>query len=300
MPSPEFTAVLALMGDASPFAPGAEVSVLREGMEAMMGAMPAPAGMKAEPISAGGVPAEWISFTDSDTSRALLYLHGGGYVIGSIATHRALAGRLARELGCRVLILDYRLAPENPHPAAVEDALAACRFLRDSGIAPDKTVIAGDSAGGGLTVATLLALRDAGEPLPAAAAGLSAWLDLAGTGPSNTEKAAVDPVVTMEGLLEMAGWYLGEQAASDTPTASPLYADPSGLPPLLLQVGEAEVLRDDSTRFAAKAKEAGVSVQLEVWPDMVHVWHAFGDDVPESRDAVAGLAQFLNKHVSTS
>lgn len=289
--------MLALLGGAPPFAPNVEVSVLREAMEAMMGAMENPAGMQSEAISAGGVPAEWVFFPDSDSSRALLYLHGGGYAIGSVATHRALAGRLSRELGCRVLVLDYRLAPEHPHPAAVEDAVTACRFLRESGIPPERTVVAGDSAGGGLAIATLIALRDAQEPLPAAAAGLSAWLDLAGTGPSNTEKADVDPLVTMDGLRQMATWYLGTRAAADVPTGSPLYADPNGLPPILLHVGDAEVLRDDSTRFAAKAKQAGVTIQLEVWPEMVHVWHAFGDDVPESRDAVAGIAAFLNSHL---
>ena len=300
MPSQEFSAVLSILEASPPLSPDAEVSVLRETMEAMTAAMVCPDGMQTEAVSAGGVPAEWISFADSDTSRALLYLHGGGYAIGSIETHRSLAARLARDLGCRALILDYRLAPEHPHPAAVEDSLAACRFLRENGIDPANTVIAGDSAGGGLTVATMLALRDAGEPLPAAAAGLSAWLDLAGTGPSNTEKADADPIVTMDGLLKMAEWYLGNQAASDVPTASPLYADPSGLPPLLLQVGDAEVLLDDSTRFAANAKEAGVAVELEVWPEMVHVWHTFGDDVPEARDAVSGIVNFLNKHLGKS
>ncbi len=299
MPSQEFAAVLALLEASPPLSPDAGVATMRESMEAMMSAMDSPEGMKAEPTEAGGVPAEWISFADSDTSRALLYLHGGGYALGSIATHRGLAGRLARDLGCRVLILDYRLAPEHPHPAAVEDALAACRFLRDSGVTPEKTAIAGDSAGGGLTIATLLALRDAGEPLPAAAVGLSAWLDLAGTGPSNTGKAEADPIVTMESLFRMAEWYLGGRAASEVPTASPLSADPSGLPPLLLQVGEAEVLLDDSTRFATKAEQAGVAVELQVWPDMVHVWHAFGDEVPESRDAVGGIAAFLGKHLAS-
>jgi monoterpene epsilon-lactone hydrolase len=147
-------------------------------------------------------------------------------------------------------------------------------------------------------VATLLALRDAGEDLPAAGACLSPWFDLVGTGESNTSKADEDPIVNMPGLLRMAEWYLGGKNAAEAPTASPLYSDPAGLPPLLLQVGEVEILRDDSTRFAEKARAAGVAVELEVWPEMIHVWHAFGDLVPESSDAVKKIAGFLNTHLA--
>ena len=297
MASNEFETIVQMMKSMPPLDPNADVAVLRQGMEGMTAAMPAPEGLQATPVDAGGVPAEWVTVEGARTDRALLYLHGGGYAIGSINTHRALAARLSRDLGAKVLIIDYRLAPEHPHPAAVEDAVRAYRFLRAEGFGAASIAVAGDSAGGGLTVATLLALREAGDDLPAAGAGLSPWFDLAGTGESNTTKVDEDPIVNMEGLLRMAGWYLGDRKASDVPTASPLYSDPSGLPPLLLQVGEAEILRDDSTRFAEKARAAGVAVELEVWPEMVHVWHAFGDLVPESDQAVKKIAQFLSQHL---
>ncbi|MDG2307079.1 MAG: alpha/beta hydrolase [Candidatus Binatia bacterium] len=297
MASNEFSMILQLLGSMPPLDPEAPLEMLRQGMEAMTASMPAPEGMTAAPVDAGGIPAEWVSMPGAREDRAVLYLHGGGYALGSINTHRSLAARLSRDVSARVLIIDYRLAPEHPHPAAVEDAVAAYRFLRAEGFDAASIAIAGDSAGGGLTVATLLALRDAGDELPAAGAGLSPWLDLAGIGESNTTKADEDPIVNMPGLLRMAGWYLGDDKAEDTPTASPLFSDPKGLPPLLLQVGEAEILRDDSTRFAQKARAAGGTVELEVWPEMVHVWQAFGDMVPESKDAVEKIAQFLNQHL---
>lgn len=297
MASNEFNMILQMLSAMPTLDPDADVATLRQGMEGMVGAMPSPEGMTSSTVDAGGVPAEWVSMPGARGDRALLYLHGGGYVIGSINTHRGLAARLSRDLDARVLLIDYRLAPEHPHPAAVEDAVAAYRFLREQGFAPSSIAIAGDSAGGGLTVATLLALRDAGEALPAAGACLSPWFDLGGTGDSNTSKAEADPIVNMPGLVRMADLYLDGRKPQDEPTASPLYSDPTGLPPLLLQVGEAEILLDDSTRFAEKAKQAGVAVDLEVWPEMVHVWHAFGDMVPESKDAVEKIAAFLNRHL---
>lgn len=298
MASNEFQMILQMLSAMPAIDPDADVAVMRQGMESMVGAMPAPDGMTATPVDAGGVPAEWVTMPGTRDDRALLYLHGGGYVIGSINTHRALAGRLSRDLDAKVLIIDYRLAPENPHPAAVEDAVAAYRFLRKEGLTASNIVVAGDSAGGGLTVATLLALRDAGEDLPAAGACLSPWFDLGGTGESNVSRAEADPVVNMPGLHRMASMYLGDRKPEDVPTGSPLYSDPKGLPPLLLQVGDVEILLDDSTRFADKAKAAGVDLQLEVWPEMVHVWHAFGDMVPESKDAVEKIAKFLDRHLA--
>lgn len=298
MASNEFQMILQVLSAMPVIDPDADVATMRQGMESMVGTMPAPEGMKAVPVDAGGVPAEWVTMPGVRNDRALLYLHGGGYVIGSINTHRALAARLSRDLDAKVLIIDYRLAPENPHPAAVDDAVAAFRFLVAEGFAANQIVLAGDSAGGGLTVATLLALRDAGEALPAAGACLSPWFDLGGTGDSNTTRAASDPVVNMPGLLRMAQMYIGDRKPKEVPTGSPLYSDPKGLPPLLLQVGDVEILLDDSTRFAEKASAAGVDVQLEVWPEMVHVWHAFGDMVPESKDAVEKVAKFLDGHLT--
>src|SRR5579885_2123644 len=220
------------------------------------------ADIKAQAVSANGVPAEWITAPGADAGRNLLYLHGGGYTIGSIKTHRCLAGWISRAARARVLIIDYRLAPEHPFPAAVDDSLAAYRCMLDSGLTAARITIAGDSAGGGLAVATLLAIRDARLPLPAAGVCLSPWVDLEGTGESMKTKAEVDPMVASGNLGDMAAAYLGGKDPK-TPLASPLYADLRGLPPLLIQVGTAEVLLDDSRRLAERARAAGVEITYE-------------------------------------
>lgn len=255
-----------------------------------------PEGVTGTPVSAGGVPAEWIDAPGGATDRALLYLHGGGYVAGSIDSHRNLTGHLAKALGCRVLALDYRLAPEHPHPAAVEDATAAYRWLLAEGFAPGHLAISGDSAGGGLTVAALVKLRDDGAPLPACAVPISPFADMEGTGESMTTRAAVDPMVSPGQIREIAGLFLGGGDPRD-PYASPIHADLSGLPPLLVQVGDAEVLLDDSTRLAERATAAGVAVTLEVWPEMIHVFQASAGYVPESDEAVARIAAFCRHHL---
>lgn len=239
-----------------------------------------------EALSANGVPAEWSRPPGGAKDRAILYLHGGGYVIGSIASHRHLIGELARRAGAPALALDYRLAPEHPFPAAVDDALAGYRFLLESGFAADKIAIAGDSAGGGLTVATLVAARDAGLPQPASGFCISPWVDMEGQGESMRTKAKVDPMVGFEGLGEMARAYLGG-ADPRTPLAAPLHADLTGLAPLLIHVGSAETLLDDSTRLAATAAAADVEVRLEAWPEMIHVWHFFFPMLGEARAALA-------------
>jgi acetyl esterase/lipase len=227
----------------------------------------------------------------------LLYLHGGGYVIGSIHTHKGLIAGLSAAAHCRALALDYRLAPEHRYPAAVDDAVAAYRWLLDAGFSPSRIAIAGDSAGGGLALATLVALRAAGDPLPAAAVPISPWTDLEGTGDSMKTHVDKDPMVEPGGLLGMARLYLGD-ADPRQPTASPLHADLTGLPPLLIQVGELETLLDDATRIAASAQKRGVAVTLEVWPEMVHVWHLFAPMVPEGRDAIARIGAFLKQHTT--
>lgn len=267
----------------------------RAGFEAMAQMFPAPAGTQSEKVTANGVPAEWITGPGAEGAGTLLYLHGGGYVIGSVNTHRGLVSRLSTASGMRALSADYRLAPEHPFPAAVDDAVAAYRWLLANGAQPETTVIAGDSAGGGLTFATLVALRDAGEPLPAAAVALSPWVDLEGIGESMTTNAAGDPMVQKAGLQQMAQVYLGG-ADPRTPLAAPLYADLVGLPPLLIQVGTAETLLDDSNRIAAKAKAAGVEVTLEPWEDMIHVWQIF--PVPEADQAIERLGQFIRQKTS--
>jgi acetyl esterase/lipase len=258
---------------------------------------PLAADIMTERVGAGGVPAEWIAAPGVADDRVLLFLHGGGYIMGSMRTHREVISRLSRATGMRALGLEYRLAPENPFPAAVEDTIAAYRWLVFTGIAPQKIVIGGDSCGGGQTVATLVALRYLGEPLPAAGVCISAWTDLTQTAESFTTKAAVDPFVQRELLEFMANTYLGGRDRR-TPLASPLYADLQGLPPLLLQVGSAETLLDDSTRLADRAKAAGVEATLEVWDDMIHIWPIFAAILPEGQQAIERIGAFIREHTS--
>lgn len=260
-------------------------------------ASPPPPGTTVEPVDAGGVRAEWVIAAGVDSDRVLLYLHGGAYQGGSPATLRRMIALISAAAQARVLSVDYRLAPEDPFPAAVDDAQTAYRFLLSSATdhgdtSPAAIAIAGDSAGGGLTLATLVALRDAGDPLPAAAVAISPWTDLALTGESLTTRADVDVMIKPDGMREDAETYL---AGADPrhPYASPLYADLHGLPPILIHVGDAEVILDDSTRFAAKARAAGVDVTLEVWDEMPHVWHAFAGLLPESDQAIERIGAWL-------
>lgn len=271
----------------------------REAMEtAAVSAPPAPDGVAVEPMVLGGRGAERLTPVGSVPDRAVLYLHGGGYCVGSLDTHRGLAGRIAHAAKCPVLTVDYRLAPEHPHPAALVDALAAYRELLAGGLAPECTAIAGDSAGGGLTMATLLALRDEGGPLPAAAACLSPWMDLTQTSESHNALGRDDPVVTKAGLDAYAEAYLAGAAAT-SPLASPLYAeDLSGLPPVLIEVGAREVLLDDATRLADRLAEAGGTVSLTVWPELIHVFQVFsGDVVPEADQSIEAIGAFLSKYL---
>jgi monoterpene epsilon-lactone hydrolase len=243
------------------------------------------------PVEAGGVPAEWIAPPGAGRTR-ILYLHGGGYAIGSIVSHRGLVSRIARAAEAKALLIDYRLAPEHPFPAAVDDSVAAYRFLLKEGVAPGEIAIAGDSAGGGLALATLIALRDAGDPLPACGVTLSAWADLAITGESYTTRLAVDPGSDLDRLKQMADYYLNG-ADPRHPLASPLYAEVAGLPPLLMQVGTDEVFQDDSIRVAERAKAAGVDVTLEVEPGMVHVFQTYASMLPEAAAAIDRIGAFV-------
>ena len=248
-----------------------------------------------EQVGAGGVSAEWISTPGVAEDRVVMYLHGGGYMIGSMRTHRSPLSYLSRVSDARVLGLNYRWAPEHPFPAAVEDSVAAYRWLLAEGVSPRRIAIGGDSCGGGLTIATLVALKYFGDPLPAAGISHSGWTDLAHTGDTFETKAEEDPLIDKEMLEGMAAAYLGDRSRT-TPLASPYYADLQGLPPLLVQVGTAEVLLDDSLRLADRAKEAGVDVTLEVWDDMPHVWQAFASFLPEAREALDHCGQFVQKH----
>ncbi|MEM8536073.1 MAG: alpha/beta hydrolase [Chloroflexota bacterium] len=254
-----------------------------------------PPEIQVDAIDVGGIPAEWITSKDIHTNKVLLYFHGGGYSLGSCITHRYLASRLVQATQVRVLTLDYRLAPQHPFPAAVDDATQSYHWLLNQGIAADTIYIGGDSAGGGLAMATLVKLRDEGVALPHAAILISPWLDLAMTGNSITTCANLDPMVSHDGLHEMAQLYLGESDPT-TPLASPIYADLQGLPSLLIQVGSDEVLLDDSTRLAAKAKNAGVPVQLEVWDGMWHVWHGWANvGLPEADEAFEQIGRFVRQ-----
>jgi acetyl esterase/lipase len=262
----------------------------RRSMEEWQAGLRIPDDVRTEPVRAGGVRAEWISRPDSDLERAILYLHGGGYTLGSIATHRFLMQAIGQATGARVLGVDYRLAPENPFPAAVEDAVSAWRWMLEHGLVATRCAIAGDSAGGGLTLATLIALRDRGMPLPGATALLSPWTDLTGSGASVRTKAAEDPMVTQAMLGRMAAAYAADDLRHRL--ASPLFADLAALPPMLIQVGSAEILLDDSTRLAERARAAGTEVELETWPDMVHVFQAF-PSLAEAGQAIARIGEFV-------
>jgi len=296
MASPQLDLIVQTLRD-RPVVQGSDFPSMRAGMEAAVGLFPLPEGVEARPVDAGSVPAEWVSAPGSDPDRVVVYLHGGGYCIGSLATHRGLAGRLAAAAGARVLNVDYRLAPENPFPAAIEDAVAAYRWLLEEGTAPQRVAIGGDSAGGGLTAAPLLALRDEGVPLPASAAMLSPWADLTFSGETHRSLAELDPMVSEAGLRPMAAAYLGD-VRPDHPWASPASADLSGLPPLLIQVGSAEVLLDDSRRLARNAEEADVPVTLEIWDDMIHVFQAFAPVLPEAQQGIDRIGAFLRDHWS--
>ncbi|MGE0684667.1 MAG: alpha/beta hydrolase [Candidatus Binatia bacterium] len=275
---------------------GNDMKAMRAVMEGMT-AFPSAGETKCTPVNAGGVPAEWIAASGAADERVILYLHGGGYVMGSIATHREMVARLSKASGARALAIDYRLAPEHPFPAAVDDAVVAYRWLLSQGIQHSHIVVAGDSAGGGLTLATLVALRDANVPLPAAGVCISPWADMEGTGASMTTRAKADPVVQKQGLLGMAQLYLGGKDPK-SPLAAPLHADFRGLPPLFIHVGDAETLLDDSTRVAEKAKMAGVKVDLEIWPEMPHVWHLFAPFLPEGQQAIEKIGKYVQQQTA--
>ena len=253
---------------------------------------PTPADVKVERVNAPTAPAEWLRPPSAEPGRVVLYLHGGGYVIGSPRSHRHLAAAIAGAARASALLLDYRLAPEHPYPAAVEDAVAAYRWLLDQAIAPERIVIAGDSAGGGLTVATLLALREARVPLPAGGVCISPWVDLTCGGASYATKADADPIVRRAGVEQMAQAYLGDTPPR-TPLASPLFADLRGLPPLLIHVGSDEVLLDDAVKLAERAKTAGVHATLEIYDHMIHVWHWFLPMLDEAQTAVDAIGRFV-------
>jgi epsilon-lactone hydrolase len=253
-----------------------------------------PAGTEVCAVDAGGVPGEFVATPVSRPDRHVLFLHGGGYVTGSPALYRHFTWRIARAARARVLAIDYRLAPEHPFPAALDDALAACRWLLGGIAGPQRTAVMGDSAGGGLALALLLKLRDGGFELPAAAVALSPWTDLALTGASLLLNAKSDPMVKAQDARPFAECYL-TGADPRNPYASPLYGNPAGLPPTLIHVGSDEILHDDAVRMAENLGAAGCRVEIEVWRRMPHVWHLFAPVLPEARQAIAVIGAFLDR-----
>lgn len=257
---------------------------------------PSPASVRIEPANLGGLKAEWMipDGLSPSSSPVLLYFHGGGYIIGSPLSHRHVTGRLALASNACVLSVDYALAPERPFPAAVTDGVKAYRWLLDRGHAAGAIAVGGDSAGGGLAAATLIAARDQGLPMPAGGILISPWTDLTCDTETYASRAAVDPMITPEGIKVMANMYLAGADARD-PLASPNFAGLAGLPPLLIHVGDNEVLLDDARNLAKRAGDAGVDVRIEVWDHMFHVWHAFYQMLDEGERAIEGLGKFLRE-----
>ena len=253
-----------------------------------------PGGIHVESIRIEGIEAEWVEASDAHRG-VILYLHGGAYALGSIAIHREFIARLSIATGMRCLAINYRLAPEHPFPAAIEDVTTAYRWLLDQGIAPAKIMIAGDSSGGGLALAALLSLRDSGIFLPAGAICISPWVDLAMTGASIYEKAKLDHILNATSLTMYAGYYAVENPISN-PLISPLHADLTGLPPILIQVGSDEILLSDATRLNEKARESGVDVTLEIWDEMFHVFQLISF-LPETRKALLQIAKFVVQYI---
>ncbi len=248
-------------------------------------------------IDLGGVPGEWSTVPGSDASRVLMFFHGGGYCSGSILSHRRMVTEAGRAAAMRTLAVGYRLAPEHPFPAAIEDALTAWRYLRKQGIAASHIAVGGDSAGGGLAVALITRLRDGKEALPACAWLVSPWTDLTMSGSTLATKDAADPIIHKSYLDELAAAYLSAGIDRKHPLVSPLYAELRGLPPTLIQVGSAETLLADATRFAAAAGAADVPVTLEIWPHMIHAWHLWNAHLEPGRRALANAGAFIRGHL---
>lgn len=296
MTSPELQLIVDLLRAGGGLAPDLPIDEQRTQYEQALAAYPVDADVSIESVAPAGVPCEWVAAPGAGRDRSLLYLHGGAYVIGGLATHRELAARLSKATASRVLLAGYRLAPENPFPAALEDAVAVARWLASEVPSRRSFAIAGDSAGGGLVVSSLHALRDAGEQLPAAAVCLSPWVDLTNSGASQEERAKDDPVLSKAWLDKMAELYLCGADPSE-PSASPLFADLAGLPPLLVQVGTREVLYDDAVRLCERASAAGVECELQVFEGCIHLWQQLAALSPEAASALSGIGEFVGSHL---
>jgi len=268
----------------------------RQRLDALGQSLGAPEDARLESIEIAGVPAEWSTTPEADVGRAVLYLHGGGYMAGSVVSHRYVAVEIGRAAHGRTLALGYRLAPEHPYPAQLEDAFAAYSMLLDHGLAPSNIAVGGDIAGGNLTLSLLLSLRERGLPLPACGWLVSPWSDLTASGATMQGKADVDPMISKPYLLELAQAFAGGRAFAD-PLISPQFADLASLPPLLIQVGSDETLLDDAITLAGRAGAAGVAVTLEVWPDMIHAFPMFFPQVAASRRATEHAGAFMRRYM---
>jgi acetyl esterase/lipase len=271
----------------------ADVQRMRRKWHAFAKLLSVARGVRRDATVINGLPAEWLVPAGADNSKVLLYFHGGAYLMGSCATHRQLVSHIAVAAGVKALLPEYRLAPEHRFPAAVDDAVGIYQALLSDGFLPHNIAVAGDSAGGGLTMAMLITLRDRALPLPAFAALLSPWLDMTGTGESMRTRAQHDPWFRPTDLGIVTGYYCEPEQLRD-PRVSPVYADLSGLPPLYVQVGEDEILLSDSERAAGKIRATGGEVELEVWPGMWHVFQAFVHQVPEAKKAIQRLGQRIS------
>lgn len=287
----EFELIATVLRRGAKFTTRLPIEVQRKVMEPVE--RPAVHGSRFERIVVAGVPSAFCVPREETADSVVLYLHGGGYATGSLRSHKDLVDRLAHASGGRVLAIDYRLAPEHPFPAALEDSLRAYRWLLESGVPASKIVIAGDSAGGGLTLSTLFCLRDAGQPLPAGAALISPWVDVDSSRPSMFENARWD-YVSRDGLRDFARFFT-ERHNRKNPLVSPVYGDFSGLPPLLVHAGEVEGLRDDAVAVHEKAVEAGVTSELKIWQDMIHAFHVIAAICPPGREAIAEMGAFVRE-----
>jgi acetyl esterase/lipase len=278
--------------------PETPMSTIRKEWDEVFSDVVPTVGAKSVPVDIGGIKAEWISAPEAQQDRAILYLHGGGYVLGSINSHRDVCERLSRAAKARVLAIEYRLAPEHPFPAAIEDAVAAYRWLvKQPGLSAKRVAIAGDSAGGGLSMSLLLALKQAGEPMPACATLMSPWVDLELTGDSMTSKGDEDPMIKKPMVAIMSSTYVPSGDLRN-PLISPLKSDLAGFPPLMIHVGTREVLLDDSVRLAAQAKKAGVEVELKTWEGHVHVFQIFASGVKDGEASLQELGAFIRRHIA--
>jgi monoterpene epsilon-lactone hydrolase len=277
------------------FNPNKTIDEMRRGVESLSKLAGLPSKTNVEKIKLNNISAEWVCSKEAREDRVILYLHGGGYNICSPNTHRELSAYISMASSAKVLLIDYHLAPEHPFPTALEDATLTYRWLLKNGFSGGDIALAGDSAGGGLAIATSISLRDGGNPPPTSIACISPWTDLEMSGNSIKTHAQIDPMLNLQSIKLMASNYIGENDPRN-PLISPIYANLKGIPPMLIHVGSDEMLLDDSTRIAEKAKSAGVDVTLKIYDKMWHVWHLNAKLMPEAKNAIKELGSFIRSH----